>query len=409
MQIDLRDCVRLLLDMNGYPVYANSKGEDALTIATKFASFPAVSELFLRGVHPLLHNPVRLTMGECTERVLPSGRVEYSVDPDEYTDLPTTVGTAVSIAFSMPSIDSSGTPTTDGELAAEKDDRDKILQKFLHRCKHVNSDTLTLKHDGIEYRLQSLDSTVQDDTLLFDSLRRDLQYTASCLAQRFSAMSSIIMDPNMGSDMFGNGPLHYAVSYHHEGICRNLVRRGADMLKLAVPPRPLPDPMPDLTGHMATISRGDMTPMDIMRITEGSPHYPSGLDGSEGRMEFYHAVRKLNKIFHTAIMGMWRWQTNTHVRQEVLAPYQTIARYYSPNHFRDLEDREDHVRQSIYRGKSFDGWHALPRDVVRIIIGHMLNPWFHPAALQARLRRFDELHRLHMDRMVREDALFELA
>jgi hypothetical protein len=444
MPTNLGEGVRLLLELQADPIYANSKGEDALTIATKVGSFQAVDALLVHGVHPLLHTPRSLSMGRCTKVYQPSGRVKYELDPDDIADLPTTVGTAVSIAFSMPMIDDAD----DDQRNQEHQERDDILHRIIWGCDHANSDELTLWHAGIEHRLQSLDPTVQDDTLIFDALRRGLRFTA-----RFISANShlIIMDPNKGLDMFGNGPLMYALSYHGEETCRNLVRSGADMLKLAVPPRPLPDPIPDLTGHMATISHGFTAPIDIMLAKRGQLHYPRALD-HEDRMLLYDTVRDLRDTFQDAIMGMWRWQTNAHVRQEVLSPAQIIASYmerelcinaddctymklwieecmYSnglrPNdqlHTKivntitrlqgadeeNLQAHAEFVRQSIYRGNSFNGWHALPRDVVRIIIRFMLPACFHPAALQARLRRFDELHRLHMDRMAREAALFEL-
>ena len=447
MYTNLGQGVRLLLELQADPNYANSKGEDALTIATKFGSFQGVNELLLHGVHPLLHTPRSLSMGRCTKRTLPSGRVKYALDPDDIADLPTTVGTAVSIAFSMPIL----SDANHDQREQEHEERDDILHRFMWECDHTNSDELTLGHAGIEHRLQSLDPTVQDDTLIFDALRRGLRFTARFIAANSHVRIRIIMDPNKGLDMFGNGPLMYALSYHGEETCRNLVRSGADMLKLAVPPRPLPDPMPVLTGHMATISRGCTAPIDIMLAKRGHPHYPRALD-DEDRMLLYDVVRDLRDTFQDAIMGMWRWQANAHVRQEVLSPAQIIASYmerelcidadqcaymklwveecmYSnglrPNdqlHTKivntitrlqgadeeNLQAHAEFVRQSIYRGKSFDGWHALPRDVVRIIIRFMLPPLFHPAALEARLRRFDELHRLHMDRMAREAAPFEL-
>jgi hypothetical protein len=136
-------------------------------------------------------------------------------------------------------------------------------------------------------------------------------------------------------------------------------------------------------------------------------------------MELSKHQRNVALTFRSTIIPMWllhvkprdtqqprplSWIQIARLHRPAL-PFTRRARWPLPTCWNDTDSLEvinkkalkQWRRQCRFRGSAFHGWHRLPREVVRIIIGHIVPKFFHPLALDARLQRYELAYRRGVD------------
>ena len=394
--------VQVLLELKADPRVTDSNGHDALTTAVLSGSSTVVHVLVRHLDSILLHTPLAITKGNCTRQELTTGCVTYTLAPDQITELPHTVGTAITLAFNVPHSRDDTTVNTC---------MDDICKDFIQGCDHVSSDKSILYERDIALHIQDPDTSVENPTLLFMMLRKGYFESAFCILV-FSKCHDAL-DPNLGRDRFGNTPLHYAISLKYWQVACRLVEHGADMLAPCTPRRDLPVDTPPPLDLAADVGNAPKTPLDIYKATIERWRGERPRDWGEGSVDILRStVNDMSDSFVYPITPMWLWRERP-VQDLPPLSAQEISVRFLPDMPRtckwrlprcwDFLDSDQVVHEKAlalwhhqcrYRGKAFHGWHALPQEVVRIIISHILLFPHHPKALDARLSRLtDAYHR----------------
>jgi ankyrin repeat protein len=398
--------IKLLLRLRARPDVCNSRGEDALTFATRQAGqgHEAVAALLKAGVHPLKHKPVLIEPGACTQLEDPSGRIRYVLEPDQETQLPRAFGKAIRLAFC----------TDHGLDANPMESHDLMCRAFMHYCDRVNPDECEFMHGSVIGYFLDMDTSIENPTLLFMMLRKGYTNSVNYILDHFYAKA----DPNRGRDMFGNTPLHYAVTFYGMSVVEKMLRNGADMFLLSGGRGTLPHPLPELRGLTRRIGRTPVTPANLLAVPVHEAGHLILLDFGS-RLQLSKNLRKLSRRFRFKIIPMWLWHVKPQHTQlprplsrsqvdrlfRPALPSKRSTRWPLPRCWKsrdslevvDKKARKQWHRQCKFRGSAFHGWHRLPREVVRIIIGHIMPKFFHPLALDARLQRFTEAYHRGVD------------
>jgi hypothetical protein len=321
------------------------------------------------------------------------------LEPDLETPQPVTVGTALSRSFSV-------APPTHDVVMLES--RDLTCRALMYGCCKVNSDKSTFTRRKSTIQLLNQDMYITDSTLLFRMLRNGYCNSALWILDNYEDTA----DPNLGRDMFGNTPLHYAIRFHGVLVTRELIRHGADMLAPCTPRRDLPVDMPPPSDITAMVGNAPRTPLDI--YDDIIERWRNRHDWDHGSVYiFYTTVNDMSDSFVYPITPMWLWRERPVQDLPPLSAQEISVRFLPDMPSRvggwrlprcwDFLDSDQVVREKAlalwhhqcrYRGKAFHGWHALPQEVIRIIISHILLFPHHPKALDARLSRLtDAYHR----------------
>ena len=357
------DHTRSVIQMRGDINIVDFRGHDAFTIAVRNQAHEVV-RLFLTELHvsPLGHTPVRFTMGVETTEISPSTGHERTVfGPETLTDLPASTGMAISLLANMRSAP-----------VGPPDRRDLIFSFILRACHGINPDRSILRHGNLKCALTYTRSTCTDLTLLFWLVFRGFSISANTLMMQLPGK----IDPNRGRDRHGNTCLHLALTFLPECTCARLINAGADTLTPNVPRLDIPPPAQDeelYANTQFTLPADIIAPVDIARVAPDHPRFPKSVRFHNPMGMFMANQNRHYLRMHVAAGGMWRWQLS------------------SPPTSASEEQSSASKEQSP---RVCSRWPTLPRDIVRLIIGHLLPSYFSPA-LDERLERYHSLYRRH--------------
>ena len=238
-------------------------------------------------------------------------------------------------------------------LALKKKSHDHLAAFFLQMCDKINSDQCWVEKDG--YRVTLLSKPMYYQLVASSIHHPPKEWQKPSLAFAFAAkglehsffhmyLRDRALDPNRGVDSLGNTPLHLAILKLTFDEVNALISIGAN------PHRP---------------NTAGLTPLAMLSLPRSHIMAPRILTDRD-IAGITSIIACYDRIFAFPMSCIQKWST-------LKAPPA------APCIMRVNEDPVDH-----FRGRPFHGWHALPTDVVRKIMLHML-PKYHWRALFSRL------------------------